>query len=395
MDIYTIMSIKPHNPHYLKKYITFIEQCKHKNENYGGVIENHHACPKSIFPEYSCFKLNSWNNIKLTPRQHFIAHLILAKVFYTNEMKNALYFMSNGKWKKYKKYSKIYEKIRIELKHTWIENGKNFGKNSKDKVVVKDKEGNILKVSSDDQKFKNGEFVGINKGMTTVIDTAGNTFLVSINDHRFLSGELTGIAKNKTIVKDKEGNIFQVHIDEYRKNKEYLHINKGMMAAKDSDGNIHHVSVNDIRLKTGEFSSIMSGKTIVKDNFGNIFLTTTDDIRFKTGEIFGAQKNKVTVKDSNGLKIRIHIDDPRYISGELEHINKGMKAPNKNKVCYTNGVKNIYIKDGDIIPDGFYKGNKSKGKSLEKNILCPHCGFSSGSILNMKRWHMDNCKNKT
>ena len=54
MDIYSILSSKPHNPHYLNRYITFIEQCQQKNVDYHGYVENHHICQKAddMFPEY-------------------------------------------------------------------------------------------------------------------------------------------------------------------------------------------------------------------------------------------------------------------------------------------------------------------------------------------------------
>ena len=72
--IYTILSSKPHNPHYLKRYIKFIESCKLNTTG-----ELHHIAPKSkqLFPEFKSFKLHQWNKIKLSLRQHYIAHLLL------------------------------------------------------------------------------------------------------------------------------------------------------------------------------------------------------------------------------------------------------------------------------------------------------------------------------
>ncbi len=73
-----ILPTKPHNVHYLKRYILFIRSCQGQNEG-----EKHHICPKSLdlFPEYKSFIKHPWNKVLLTLRQHFVAHFMLAKAF--------------------------------------------------------------------------------------------------------------------------------------------------------------------------------------------------------------------------------------------------------------------------------------------------------------------------
>jgi hypothetical protein len=85
MDIYAILSSKPHNPHYLNRYIKFIKSCVEVNKGYSGYTEKHHICPKAddMFPEYYSFYKNKWNCAVLTPRQHFIAHMFLWKTYPT------------------------------------------------------------------------------------------------------------------------------------------------------------------------------------------------------------------------------------------------------------------------------------------------------------------------
>jgi len=118
--IQTILASKPHNPHYLKRYLSFIEGCREKNSGYKGYAENHHICPKAktMFPEYKCFRKNPWNRAVLTARQHYIAHILLARAyggamwialdrmtqFSKDHDNNRNYFIS----------SKIYERIRKE-----------------------------------------------------------------------------------------------------------------------------------------------------------------------------------------------------------------------------------------------------------------------------------------
>jgi uncharacterized protein YbdZ (MbtH family) len=117
--IYQLLESKPHNPHYLNRYITFIEQCQQKNIGYDGYAEGHHILPRAddMFPEYKDFRLHPWNFAVLTARQHFIAHLILWKAFPdTTSCLRALKFMCDNKSKwGYYIYSKTYEKLKNNL----------------------------------------------------------------------------------------------------------------------------------------------------------------------------------------------------------------------------------------------------------------------------------------
>ena len=92
-DIYSILSSKPNNPHYLKRYFKFITSCKNYGVEY---TEAHHICPKAkdLFPEYESFKKYPWNKVSLTARQHIIAHIILWKA-YCGSQSTALDYMLN------------------------------------------------------------------------------------------------------------------------------------------------------------------------------------------------------------------------------------------------------------------------------------------------------------
>jgi len=108
---------------YLKNYNDLMESCKNKNRKRGdgNYYERHHIKPKSIFPELS---KDPNNLVLLTAREHYIAHLLLTKIYSEGEnhhkMVCALYFMINGNRKHFKhfhdkiKNSKQYERIRRE-----------------------------------------------------------------------------------------------------------------------------------------------------------------------------------------------------------------------------------------------------------------------------------------
>jgi hypothetical protein len=113
--IYLILSSKPHNSHYLKRYIKFIENCYIKNYTSNEPLERHHICPKAkdMFFEYENLNLYEWNMVMLTKKQHFIAHLLLWKSYPTfKSTMFALWLMSNRTGNKL--FSKTYEMVKEE-----------------------------------------------------------------------------------------------------------------------------------------------------------------------------------------------------------------------------------------------------------------------------------------
>lgn len=186
MDIYSILASKPHNPHYLNRYITFIERCQLKNADYDGYMEKHHICPKAndMFPEYSSFSKNPWNKVNLTARQHFIAHLILWKVYRNKSCATTLScFMKNNC-----KNSKIYESAKNLYSFE-------VSKRMKNMVVVKDAAGNIFHVNNKDERYTSGFLESITKNKVVVKDKNGTILKIDKDDIRYVSGEFVGIMK--------------------------------------------------------------------------------------------------------------------------------------------------------------------------------------------------------
>lgn len=130
MDIFAVLNTKPNNPHYLLRYYRFILYCKLKNLNFDGYVENHHICPKSkdLFPEY---KRSDWNLIKLTARQHYIAHHLLWKAYNTSSMSYAFKCFTDGqiskniKRIKNKIANRTYEKLKLDSSKYSSERNKN------------------------------------------------------------------------------------------------------------------------------------------------------------------------------------------------------------------------------------------------------------------------------
>lgn len=93
---------------YYLRYIKFIEYCrKHPPQNYK---ETHHILPKSLGGEN-----DQTNLIKLTARQHFIAHWMLWKIYRNHKMTLAFWSMRMIKGDRdFKINSKTYQLLKEE-----------------------------------------------------------------------------------------------------------------------------------------------------------------------------------------------------------------------------------------------------------------------------------------
>lgn len=84
------------------------------------------------------------------------------------------------------------------------------------KIIAKDKDGNIIKVHKDDPRFDTKELVGQTYGKTTVKDSQGQILQVDKDDPRLKTGELVGVTKGLAMMKDKNGVAIQVSVDDPR-----------------------------------------------------------------------------------------------------------------------------------------------------------------------------------
>lgn len=176
INIYTILSSKTNNQHFLKRYYNFILACQKWNINLDKniYVENHHIVPKSIdlFPEYKNIKIFPWNNIKLTYRQHFIAHWLLWKA-YGGRQTFAFMSMANnmnpkqmGRTRK-NLNSKVYELLKFNA----IEEKK---KCSVGKASYRDKDGNKVYCSTTDPRVLSGELISASCGRRYKWKSDGN-----------------------------------------------------------------------------------------------------------------------------------------------------------------------------------------------------------------------------
>lgn len=159
MNISKILSSKEHNPHYLKRYIAFVDYCRRVPQD--GYCENHHICPKAddLFPEYSSFRKHEWNKLRVPYRHHFILHWLLWKTFGKSQMR-AFYAMINrnsSKMNKPIKSSKMYEMLKIEAKNAFSSQSKGF-------AIYVDKIGNKVRCQTNDPRVLSGELISSSTG---------------------------------------------------------------------------------------------------------------------------------------------------------------------------------------------------------------------------------------
>ena len=113
MNIAELLKSIPHNARYLDRYIAFVISRQQRALLTEEFTENHHICPKAndMFPQYKSLRKHMWNSLRLTPREHFIAHWLLWKA-YGRSQTYAFAHMCNRRGQK---TSRIYANIRKDV----------------------------------------------------------------------------------------------------------------------------------------------------------------------------------------------------------------------------------------------------------------------------------------
>jgi hypothetical protein len=178
-NIFNELSQRKNNPHYLNRYVNFIKYCSTLDSDRSDYFEKHHILPVSLFPQYKRVGDTPWNLIKLTAREHYIIHWILAKAFggklwyafnimnisseshQSNRYKNS-YFYEKGKiamsvsitGKLHPSYGKTRSK-ETRLKISKVHKGKCVSEETK-KRMSKSKKGKYGRLHSEETKKKIG-----------------------------------------------------------------------------------------------------------------------------------------------------------------------------------------------------------------------------------------------
>lgn len=139
---------------YEKLYNSLIDSRKKLNrkKKFGTYYESHHILPKSLGGSN-----NKDNLILLTPKEHFVAHLLLWKYTKTLQMTHALFFMSSNKKGKLsaKSYSILREQYAIDRTSQMSgENAPMFGKKHSEETKRKMRLSRKGQIFTDETKKK-------------------------------------------------------------------------------------------------------------------------------------------------------------------------------------------------------------------------------------------------
>lgn len=292
------------------RYLRFISNIVSKlGDEY---VETHHILPKSVFPD---FEFVPENLIKLSAREHYIAHWMLWKIF-DGKMCFAFYAFNNQKSNdrtSIRYNSKAYEHVKLSAM-------KLLSEFKRGKAAYKNATGDIIFVSKDDVRVVTGEYSSVQKGkLSWFHNIDGNSILTTKLDIRVISGE-------------------------------YIHSNLCKAGYIDKNGISMQLYTDDLRVISGEFVAISKGRKCSEDNKVN------SRKRYA---------GTVVVKDTQGNTFRASITDDRYLSGELVSANLGVSKISTDK--YSLAAKN------------------------RKKLICPYCGKAVACNV-YERFHNTKCK---
>lgn len=385
MNLLKILSTKPHNTHYLNRYIKFIQHCRNNPSDVEEYTENHHICPKAddLFPEYINLRIHKWNSIDLPPRQHIIAHIMLWKAFGISQSMAVSCMLGNFNANTNKLLSKRKFPKAIEIRY--------LAKSRKEAAILR------------------GDYV---RGKATYKDSSGVHYFLDVNDPKIQELNLVGCnsgmfvsEESRQLMRDAKypNKTVEIYFLDCKRtvrlfSEEFSHfIDQGWRTEFTEDDKQY--SLNLGRIKTG---IKMTGRVRYATPDGNYYgtLYRTDPIIEKLKLIsYVTDKNRAQwVKRSeaatefrtgtnlytNGIdEIFAHEPPdetwklgrkPRSEDWETKRTESVSKKCKGSKT-YTNGLINIPIQDGDEIPLGFYPGMKFRPNTVysytneEKSVL--------------------------
>lgn len=198
--------------------------------------------------------------------------------------------------------------------------------NLTNQICVTHKESNKRIIISCDEFASNRHlYYHHSEGMIHTTDSMGNKFYIRNTDPRYIAGELKHSLQAGIQLVSPDGRMFVVpreyeHLyPDHRRNLE------GTVFAKDSNGDIHRVSVDDPKFISGELIGLATNKVAVFDIHGNSYRIDVDEYYANKGTKYvTACTGTVLVRLPTGKCTRVRFDDPRYISGELKSVLIGL-----------------------------------------------------------------------
>lgn len=339
---------KSKNKRFLRRYIKFLLWCNKNNsttkceEIKEVYYEKHHILPKAktFWPQYKNFNKFPWNEIKLTPRQHYIAHYLLAKT-YGGGMWFALSMflpkhikLKNSGSCEFHMHSRIYERVRKE-------------------TVLQIKKINKIVRPPNDKEILLAHIMNENFGFDNKL----------LHERRWVNDGETELMTNykflpKWVFNGRIETFKQLNIKNASNGKGKIWFNNGTieLMCLPSEEPIDFVKG---RLK-GQKRKGDSRKGRRNPAYGKCWFTNGID------DIF----------------VNPHDAPDGFVRGNTK--SKKQKTA-KGSTIYNNGDNEIRIYTNETPPEGYQKGRLK--------FKCPHCS-KEGMKGNMNRYHFDNCKER-
>lgn len=320
------------NLHYKNRYDKYIRYVKSLDRNIIGYSEEHHIIPK-------CFGGTDTpsNLIKLTLREHHLAHWFLWKAYPDSLPLASAFLQMNNKNPKTDKAGfkpipgKVYEALKTQV----------YDKLSKlmfDKVYVRDQDGNLIEMSKQEYAEQN-ELKFHTTGKVVVYDkeTGAHKSIPTDEYHnnkdRYVpnvgSGGILPEKCHYSFLNIDENTIEKMPKSEARKRnheagyKKYKQIIKHKILAKDEDGN--EVLVDLDAYKIGNYSHYSSNAVKVYDKELGRNLSIPREEYFKNpNRYLTSTKGKVLVKDNDGRSMLVSKEE--FDTGKYSGHTSGLRT---------------------------------------------------------------------
>jgi len=294
---------------HLIRYVNFINSRPERDLHQKG-FHTHHIYPKSIAKKNNVEDFNGdWNLIELTPREHFIAHMILWKA-YKGKMTQAFWYMNHNKKYNEKLTARQYEKLEFEKR-------KILGEISKNKTCVNNGTNNLW-IKLDDQ-IPNGYKKGMLTHLNGTVWVNNGKKCIQVKPENIPKGWNLGMLDERMWINNGVENKFVKTDEEIPENFVKGRLSIGYWIHNDKEEKYTNEDIVPQGYKVGRL------------------LSTTKNTKWITN----GSENKMISKDSD-------VDDGWRL---------GVTTDVKGYRLITDGNTTKYLYDGEIMPEGWRYGS--------------------------------------
>lgn len=372
-----LLKINPNNPRYIKRYVEYLELCEETNFTDDSItyMEAHHILPKAddMFPEYSNFMVNPWNQIYLTAKQHIIAHILLKKAFPRTQSTIAAvhYYLNVQNSSTIDKNERHIPDVILAIYAAKAK--EDFYKSRLGFSAMKSLEtGEIFFLHKDDPKIKELGLVFIQYGTKHSEESKKRMSYTKFFNRKVTLYFLNYRVKVKLMSDDYDTYIAQGWTQQPTDfDRDYI---KTIGYKKSSMSLKHRV---DYMHPDGTYFGKLYKDDPNIEKFGLVYhLTNSRQESHNKRTNCAREFNLGSTWYNNGSINKKFKDDPGepWVIGQINITDEarnaraiGVSKSRRNTICYNDGIRNFYFKETDIIPDNLVKGMApQKPRSITK-----------------------------